>query len=86
MKDVAATKRHIVASLSLLIPVSFMPYFLGLAGSSYLVVAALLGGFFWFTGLQGFQKGAGVAWARRLFFVSLVYLTAIYGLLLAIAV
>lgn len=86
VRDERATKRQIVISLGLLLPVSLSLYFLGGVGMTYLIGAAALGLLFLGNGLVGCRQPELAGWARRLFFVSLIYLSGIYGLLLLSAI
>jgi len=77
------TRIQIVVGLSLLLPVSFLPVLLGVAGITYASAAAILGGIFFGVGLQGLwtEESKIDKWARLLFIVSLIYLTVLYALL-----
>ena len=65
----------LVASTILLEP-------LRVAGTRYVAVAAVLGATFIGWGLAGFRRAAARAWARSLFFFSIVYLTLLFVALL----
>ena len=77
--DVA--RRHAVGYLLVLLPVSLGPFFLGVAGWLYLVVACVLGVVFLGVGIRGWRGKLGPAWARQLFLTSLVYLTGLFAAL-----
>lgn len=63
----------------LLVAVTFMLPPLGVAGRPFLVAAALLGGFFTARALAGYSGAVGArAWARSVFFASIVYLTLLF--------
>lgn len=70
-------KAQAVAWATLLLAVSLALVPLGHASWGYGVVAAALG--LWYLGwsLRGFRADAGIPWARRFFFASLVYLPAL---------
>jgi protoheme IX farnesyltransferase len=51
---------------------------LRVAGSGYLLCAALLGAVFIGWAVAGFRRAAANAWARSLFFYSIVYLTLLF--------
>jgi heme o synthase len=55
---------------------------IGLGGAAYLVGAALLGGLMLGWGAVGLWRPGDNAWARRLFVLSIVYLPALFALLL----
>lgn len=75
--DVA--RLHAVMYLAALMPVSVLPYVMGLAGPVYLAAALALGALFLGTGVQGWLQRGDIAWARRLFGVSLLYLTGLFA-------
>jgi len=77
------TRIQIVLGLFCLLPVSFLPVLLGMAGLTYASAAAILGGIFFGVGLQGLwiDDSKLDKWAHLLFIISLVYLTVIYALL-----
>ncbi len=77
--DVA--RLHAVGYLAVLLPVSLLPFFVGVAGWLYLVAAAALGLWFLGVGVQGWRKQLGPEWARWFFRVSLVYLTGLFAAL-----
>lgn len=78
----AAARAQILAYLVVLVPVTVLPYALGLAGAGYLWAACALGAAFLGFGLWGFFRRLGASWARHLFASSIVYLA---GLFLALA-
>ena len=57
-----------------------VPY--GLAGTIYLATAIILGGYFFLTALRGFKAEDANIWAKKLFVVSLFYLTALFAALI----
>jgi protoheme IX farnesyltransferase len=74
----AASRAQILGYLVVLLPVTLLPAAFGLAGGSYLAVAALLGAGFVGLGAWGFLRRLGASWARQLFVASLLHLTGIY--------
>ena len=74
--DVA--RLHSVGYLAALLPVSLLPFFVGVAGWLYLGAAFALGLWFLGVGVQGWRKKLGPEWARKLFGVSLAYLTGLF--------
>jgi len=81
-----AARRHLFAYTVLLVAVSLTAPPLGLAGTSYLVTAALLGaGFLWVAG-GGLRPQVRSAWARRAFAYSLIYLPILIAVLVLDAV
>jgi len=79
----AATRRAIVACLALQVLVTLLLVPLGLGGSLYLAGAALLGALMLGLGFSGVLGRGDHTWARRLFLATLVYLPALFGLLVA---
>ncbi len=74
---------HALFWTALLVPVSLMLVPLGVAGTTYAVLAAVLGLVFVVWALRGFARGAQLSrWARGLFLYSLVYLTLLFAALL----
>jgi protoheme IX farnesyltransferase len=57
-----------------------VPY--GLAGTIYLTAAVVLGGYFFWMALRGFKAEDSKVWARKFFFASLIYLTALFAALI----
>lgn len=82
IKSVRETKFQVLLSLFLLIPVSLLPVYFHIAGWTYLITAVVLNAFFLLVGLQGLWSKNIDSWARRLFLVSLLYLSVIYAVLL----
>jgi protoheme IX farnesyltransferase len=78
--DGMSTSRQIILYASTLIPVSLFPALLGMSGKVYLVGALILGGGFLYTGIRvGFDRTN--ARARQVLLASVIYLPAIYGLM-----
>ncbi len=73
--------RQAVIYLVALLFASFMPYWIGMAGGLYLVVAFLLGSAFLALGVAWFVRVERVR-ARRTFFMSLLYLLALFAVLM----
>lgn len=78
-----AARVHALVWSVLLVPVSILPYPLGLAGPVYCVAASGLGAAFVAYAAGGFRSGAGRKWARGFFFYSIVYLMVLFGVLMA---
>ena len=76
------TARQIVLFSIMLVPVSLAPFFLGVAGMVYLVGAGILGLWFLFESVRTAQART-VERARRLLFVSVLYLPLVFGLMVA---
>jgi protoheme IX farnesyltransferase len=74
------TARQIVLFAIMLVPVSVAPFFLGFAGLIYLVGATLLGLWFLFESVRAARARTTVQ-ARRLLFVSVLYLPLVFGLM-----
>jgi len=84
---VPRAKWHMVLWCAALVPVSLLLTPLGVAGNVYLVVAAILGVVFLASCIAGLRsKGPETGWARRVFGVSLIYLTLLFAVLMADAV
>ena len=79
--DGESTARRILVFLLLLIPVSLAPSFLGMTGSIYLAGALMLGLYFLNAGVQVFRDRSLLR-ARAVLLASVVYLPALYGLML----
>lgn len=78
--DRAATVHAIIYAAALL-PVTLLLAPLGVAGKPYLVAATVLGLVFLGTALLGLRPSAGHKWARKLFYVSLLYVTFLFAAL-----
>jgi protoheme IX farnesyltransferase len=64
-----------------LLPMSLLPFLHQVVGHWYLVVALALGLGFLAQAARGFFWRLGKAWARRTFFISLLYLTGLFAAL-----
>ncbi|MDX1402699.1 MAG: heme o synthase [Kiloniellales bacterium] len=82
IKSLRETKIQMIVSQVLLVPVSLLPVYLGIAGSMYLVAAIILNVMFLIVGLQGLRATQIESWARRVFLMSLIYLSVLYAVLL----
>jgi protoheme IX farnesyltransferase len=78
--DGMSTGRQIILYASTLIPVSLFPFLLGMSGRIYLVGALILGAWFLYTGFRVAFDLTNVR-ARRVLLASIIYLPAIYGLM-----
>ncbi len=74
------TARQIVIFTILLFPVSIAPFFIGLAGSVYLVGASLLGIWFLMASIKT-ARAKSVEQARKLLLVSVIYLPLLFALM-----
>jgi protoheme IX farnesyltransferase len=79
--DGMSTGRQIILYASTLIPVSLFPVLLGMSGKVYLVGALILGGWFLYTGVRVAFDLTNIR-ARRVLLASIIYLPAIYGLMI----
>ena len=77
-----ATRRRVVAYTAGLLPVTVAPYFLGLVGPIYFVVAMTMGLWFLYRSIRLFRERTDDA-ARGVFRVSLVFLAAVFMAMLA---
>jgi protoheme IX farnesyltransferase len=75
------TKRQILVYASLLVPLSFAPILLGMAGMTYGVVIALMGACFLLLAVRVTRERGGRA-ARHLFRFSILYLFALFAALI----
>lgn len=76
----AKTRRQILIYTSLLVPLSFAPLILGMAGIAYGTVAAVMGGCFLLLAVQVQRERGGRA-ARRMFRFSILYLFVLFAAL-----
>ncbi len=74
------TARQIVLFTVLLLPVSLAPFFIGLAGSIYLVGASVLGLWFLYASIQAAQAKT-IEKSRKLLLVSVLYLPLVFALM-----
>lgn len=77
------TRHHIVRWLAAVLLSSFLLFATALGGTVYKIAAIVLGALFFGVGLMGLRRDAGIAWSRKLFLVSMVYLVGVFGALLA---
>lgn len=77
--DVA--RLHAVGYVAVLLGVSVVPFFLGVAGWLYLAAALGLGAWFATVAVRGWRQQLGPEWARKLFTTSLMYLTGLFAVL-----
>lgn len=76
------TRVQIVLWSAGLMPVSLLPFILGIAGPVYLFTAFGLGLAYFLLGLRGLAATQPAGWAKRLFVLSLVHLIAIFAALI----
>ena len=81
--DLSFTGRQIVLWGLALVPVSLTPVMMGMAGGVYFASAVFLGLGFWAAGVRCAATGGERADARRLFFVSIIYLPLLVGVMVA---
>lgn len=82
VKGLAYSKFQAALYAAILAPISLAPYMLGVAGGFYLVTAIVLNAAFVGVALYGLRADAGIAWSRKLFFTSLIYLTVLFPVLM----
>ena len=80
--DGKLTFRQIVLFTIMLVPVSLAPYFLGLAGTIFLVGASLLGVWFLYVSVRSALDKSNER-ARKLLLVSVIYLPLLFILMVA---
>jgi protoheme IX farnesyltransferase len=78
--DGQSTSRQIILYASTLIPISLFPFLFGMSGKIYLVGALVLGFWFLYTGVRVAFDRTNVR-ARAVLLASVIYLPAIYGLM-----
>ncbi len=76
------TKHAIVRYLAVLLAASLLLFPLGVAHLTYLFSAALLGAAFFAWGCWGLRASSGNRWARSLFAASILYLVALFSMLM----
>jgi len=79
VKGLAASKRAMVGYSLLMVGVSVLPLFAGVAGALYAAIAIPLGVAFTALAARGLEASAGERWARRVFLASLPYLVLVFG-------
>jgi protoheme IX farnesyltransferase len=79
--DGKSTAKQIVLGALLLLPASMAPSWLGMAGSTYLFGALILGLLFLYSGIRVAMDRTGVR-ARQVLLASVIYLPVLYGLML----
>lgn len=79
--DGRSTMRQIVMFGVALIPVSLVPWMLGMSGCIYLLGALLLGSWFLYSGVRVAMERSLVR-ARSVLITSVLYLPLLYGLML----
>lgn len=77
-----AARRQSALAAGLLLPISLFLLPLPSVGALYAVLATLLGGTFFVVSLFGLKRETSLSWARTLFFISLIYLSVLYAVLL----
>jgi protoheme IX farnesyltransferase len=82
VRGLAYSKIQAALYAALLVPVSLLLYPLRVSGPYYLATAVVLGAAFAGTSFYGLRESAGREWARKLFIVSLVYLTVLFAAIL----
>ncbi len=75
------TRHHVVRYLVALVLASLLLVPYGIGGDAYFVAALVLGLAFFGVGAWGLRQSAGKAWARALFYTSMLYLTGIFAAL-----
>jgi protoheme IX farnesyltransferase len=77
----ASTKRQMLAYTLILLPVAASPYFLGAAGPLYLVGSLALSAMFIWSAVKVIREKTDLA-AKKMFGFSIVYLFALFGLMM----
>ena len=79
--DLPGTAKQIIAYSVVLLPVSLLPVYLGMAGVWYGIGASMLGAYYFYSGIQLAKVGTA-GQARKLLMASIIYLPLIYALLM----
>jgi protoheme IX farnesyltransferase len=79
------TRWHTLGYAPVLVAASLAPVWLGIAGRIYFLTALMLGAGFVGLAVCVVREREGVRWARTLFVYSIIYLTLLFGVLLATA-
>ncbi len=79
-RGVASARREILAFLVVQVAVSLLPASLGVAGTAYLVTAAVLGAMVL---VQGFAGDGSTKWARNVFLTSIIYMPVLFAVMVA---
>ncbi len=79
VQGLRSAKVQAVFYAALLVPTSLMLFTLHVAGKVYLGVAVAVNAAFLGVALMGLRESAGIPWAKRLFGISLVYLTFLFA-------
>ncbi|MET0404541.1 MAG: heme o synthase [Cystobacter sp.] len=77
-----ASRLQVVLYLVALVPMSLLPFQLGISGGWYLAAAVVLGLSFLGLGARGLFLRLGRQWARQTFIFSLLYLTGLFAALM----
>ena len=89
VSGLSETRRQILLYSIVLVPLAIMPYFIGLGGIAYLVSSSVLGAVFLAFAVRVYftteGREADTA-ARQLFWFSILYLYALFAVLLGEAV
>ncbi|GAB6988025.1 heme o synthase [Paenibacillus pini] len=75
VKGIQRTKIQIIPYLVLLVPIPILMYTLGYTGIVFMIVSLLLSLVWLYLGIRGFKAKNDDAWAKKLFFFSINYLT-----------
>ncbi|MBT8493993.1 MAG: heme o synthase [Deltaproteobacteria bacterium] len=74
-----ATRRSILLYLAAQVQLSLLLFPMNVAGEAYVAVAVVLGTVYFGYALWGVIRGEGPRWAKRLFFMSLLYLPILFA-------
>lgn len=75
VKGIKRTKYQMIPYLVLLIPIPILMYAYGYAGIFFLVIGLLLAIWWLYAALQGFRAKDDEAWSKKVFIISINYLT-----------
>ena len=84
-RGLAATRWQTLDWIPPMLLATLEPQFVGAGGLAYTVTAAISGAGFLALAVQVSREKEGIRWARALFVYSIIYLTVLFGVLLATA-
>lgn len=81
----AAARLQSLLYSPVLVAASLAPWALGFAGPTYLASATVLGAGWMVVAVKQYRESSGMRWARGLFIYSIIWLSLLFGVLLATA-
>lgn len=77
VKGIATARHHILGYIVAFVAASLALALAGYAGPGYVVIALVMGGYWLYLALQGYRTQDEVRWAKRVFGVSILTITAL---------